>query len=45
MTKFIDTTRSIGDRIGDIFLINTGASALKAAKRTLADSVLDPVEA
>ena len=45
MTKFTDLIRSIADRIGDIFLINLGASALKAAKRALADLVSDPLEA
>ena len=37
MTKFTDLTRSIADWIGDIFLINLGACALKAVKRALAD--------
>ena len=38
MTKFIDPTRSMADRIGNLFLMNMGASALQAAKRALADS-------
>ena len=45
MTKFTDLTRSIADRIGDIFLINLGVSALKPSKRALADLASDPLEA
>ena len=34
----------MADQIGDFFLINMGASALHAAKRSLADSVEDLLE-
>ena len=44
MTKSPDPTRSMADRIGDIYLTSMGASALQAAKRSLADSVEDLLE-